>query len=129
MLRYALVSITTSSAGLVAALLLGPAAAQDAFSHDAEGYRSLVSRYCLDCHNEAEVAGGLRLERRDMTDLAADAAIWERVIMKLRGSMMPRSVSRVPRSRPTTHFASGSRTGSTPRPRATRTQAAPGSIA
>ena len=88
-MRYALVSITTSSAGLVAALLLGPAAAQDGFSHDAEGYRSLVSRYCLDCHNEAEAAGGLRLERRDMTELAADAEIWERVIMKLRGSMMP----------------------------------------
>ena len=35
--------------------------AQDSFSHDADGYRSLVNRYCLDCHNAAEATAGLQL--------------------------------------------------------------------
>ena len=63
--------------------------AQDRFSHDAEGYRSLVNRYCLDCHNSAEATAGLQLETRDMGNLGAEAELWETVIMKLRGSMMP----------------------------------------
>ena len=63
--------------------------AQDRFSHDAEGYRSLVNRYCLDCHNAAEATAGLQLETRDMGSLGAEAELWETVIMKLRGAMMP----------------------------------------
>ena len=63
--------------------------AQDRFSHDAEGYRSLVNRYCLDCHNSAEATAGLQLQTRDMGNLGAEAELWETVIMKLRGSMMP----------------------------------------
>lgn len=63
--------------------------AQDRFSHDAEGYRSLVNRYCLDCHNSAEATAGLQLETRDMGNLGAEAELWETVVMKLRGSMMP----------------------------------------
>ncbi len=73
-----------------ASLLTLPAAvAQDSFDHSASGYRSLVNRYCLDCHNAAEAVGGLQLENRDMGNLVDDAQIWERVITKLRGSMMP----------------------------------------
>ncbi len=63
--------------------------AQDRFSHDAEGYRSLVNRYCLDCHNSAEATAGLQLETRDIGNLGAEAELWETVVMKLRGSMMP----------------------------------------
>jgi hypothetical protein len=70
-------------------LLGGGVDAQDSFSHNAAGYRSLVNRYCLDCHDAAEATAGLQLENRDMTDLADDAEVWEKVIMKLRGSMMP----------------------------------------
>ena len=63
--------------------------AQDSFSHDADGYRSLVNRYCLDCHNAAEATAGLQLETRDMGNLGAEAELWETVITKLRGAMMP----------------------------------------
>ena len=83
--------IMTAAVQLIAVLCLlaQPARAQDDFSHDATGYRALVNRYCLDCHDEAEATGGLQLERRDMANLAADAEVWEHVITKLRGSMMP----------------------------------------
>ena len=71
-------------------LAVAPASfAQDRFSHDADGYRSLVNRYCLDCHDSAEATADLQLETQDMGNLSQDAALWETVITKLRGSMMP----------------------------------------
>jgi hypothetical protein len=63
--------------------------AQERFSHNAAGYRSLVNRYCLDCHDSAEATAGLQLETQNMGDLAENAAMWEMVITKLRGAMMP----------------------------------------
>jgi hypothetical protein len=48
-----------------------------------------IERFCLDCHNETDREAGLVLERRDLANLAADAEIWEKVIRKLRGRLMP----------------------------------------
>jgi hypothetical protein len=48
-----------------------------------------ISRFCLDCHNEVDREAGLVLEQRDLRNLAADAEIWEKVIRKLRGELMP----------------------------------------
>ena len=45
--------------------------------------------YCEGCHNDAERAGDLAFDRLDPSHLHADAAIWETVIRKLRGGLMP----------------------------------------
>lgn len=50
---------------------------------------ALVGRYCEGCHNDAERAGELALDRLDKNQLHADAATWEKVIRKLRGGLMP----------------------------------------
>jgi hypothetical protein len=50
---------------------------------------ALVDRYCAGCHNDADLAGDLAFGRLSRTDLAADAAVWEKAIRKLRGHLMP----------------------------------------
>src|SRR5438128_5900851 len=51
--------------------------------------RELVNRYCVTCHNDKAMTGGLSLEKLDVDHPAADAAVWEKVIRKLRAGLMP----------------------------------------
>src|SRR5690606_9454554 len=50
---------------------------------------SLLEGYCEDCHNNAEFAGDLSLERFAPEDVAAHPEVWEAVVRKLRGDLMP----------------------------------------
>jgi hypothetical protein len=50
---------------------------------------ALVDRYCVGCHNDVERAGELAFDRLSRADVAADAAVWETAIRKLRGHLMP----------------------------------------
>jgi hypothetical protein len=49
----------------------------------------LLNRYCTDCHNRAEMAGDLSLQGLTPDHIAANPALWEKVIMKVRGDHMP----------------------------------------
>ena len=51
--------------------------------------RALLDRYCVTCHNERLQTGGLALDTLDLSDVAHDAAVWEKVVRKLRGGVMP----------------------------------------
>ena len=55
----------------------------------AEQQFAMLERYCTECHNPAELAGGLSLEQIDRSDIHAQAEIWEKVVRKLRGGLMP----------------------------------------
>ena len=57
---------------------------------------ALLRQYCLGCHNERAKIGGLVLEGKDVEHVAADAAIWEKVVRKIRTGMMPPSGARRP---------------------------------
>ena len=50
---------------------------------------ALVDRYCVGCHNGTDLAGELALDRVERADPAADAAVWETAIRKLRAHLMP----------------------------------------
>jgi hypothetical protein len=50
---------------------------------------SLVSQYCLDCHNADVKKGGLDLERISRDDLAQHPKEWEHVVRKLGTRQMP----------------------------------------
>ncbi len=50
---------------------------------------ALTSRYCTQCHNTEEWAGGLALDVLDAQSVGEDAAEWEKVLLKLRSGMMP----------------------------------------
>ena len=58
--------------------------------------QNLLERYCVGCHNEQLETGGLALDRHDVTQVAAEPAVWETVVRKLRAGAMPP----VPRPRP-----------------------------
>jgi len=59
-------------------------------------YRAVLSQYCVTCHNERLKTGDLRLDNLDLANAPADAAVWEKVILKLRMGMMPPSGARRP---------------------------------
>src|SRR5688572_2673656 len=51
--------------------------------------QALVKQYCVTCHNARTLTGGLSLEGLDPTAAASHSDVWEKVIVKLRGGMMP----------------------------------------
>ena len=77
----------TVGAGAPRAEPAGPASA---------GHQELLDRYCIACHDDRLRTGGLSLEGVDLTDVAAEAAVWEKVVAKLRAGAMPPQ----PRPRP-----------------------------
>jgi mono/diheme cytochrome c family protein len=51
--------------------------------------KELISRYCVECHDDAERAANLSLEQVDLAAAAHEGETWEKVIRKLRAGMMP----------------------------------------
>ncbi|MBI3895447.1 MAG: DUF1592 domain-containing protein [Acidobacteria bacterium] len=51
--------------------------------------RAFLDRYCVTCHNEKLKAAGLMLDKIDVENVLASAAVWEKVIRKLRARQMP----------------------------------------
>ncbi len=54
-----------------------------------EAFRSTLSTYCFTCHNSSARMGGLALDALHLEAPAKDARIWEKVLRKLRGRLMP----------------------------------------
>src|SRR5688572_33172069 len=51
--------------------------------------RALVDKYCVTCHNQRSKTGGLALDGLDLAKAHEGAEVWERVVRKVRGGMMP----------------------------------------
>src|SRR4030095_12502966 len=49
----------------------------------------VVKQYCLGCHNQRVKAGGLTLDAIDWSRPAVHAEVLEKVVLKLRGGLMP----------------------------------------
>ena len=63
---------------------------------EAVSARAVLDRYCVACHNARTLTAGLALDDVDPAHVAEDAAVWEKVLRKLRTATMPPS----PRPRP-----------------------------
>jgi hypothetical protein len=72
---------------VVAAVVIGGVVALR--RHSAPQRWQVVEGYCVGCHNEVDLSGGLAFEGLDRVDVAADAAAWEAVVRKLRTGLMP----------------------------------------
>ena len=48
-----------------------------------------LSKYCTECHSDAEREAGLVLEKPDLVNLSGQRAKWEKVVHKLRAGLMP----------------------------------------
>ena len=51
--------------------------------------RALLNQYCVTCHNQKAKTAGLMFDTLDVDHPPADAEVWEKVIRKLKGGMMP----------------------------------------
>lgn len=51
----------------------------------------MLNKYCVECHNSTDWAGGLALDALDHSEAAipTDAETWERVVLRMRGRLMP----------------------------------------
>ena len=96
MSRLRLVGAAVGTAAVWGALGAGAPAAAGQAGPALAGQRQLLDRYCVACHNDRLETGGLSLEGVDVTDVAGDAALWEKVAAKLRAGAMPPQ----PRPRP-----------------------------
>ena len=52
-------------------------------------HETLVRTYCVTCHNTRTKLGNLALDTLNFSNVPADAAVWEKVIRKVRAGMMP----------------------------------------
>jgi len=73
--------------GVGGLLGLGVAAAADALPPPAQ--RDLLDKYCMDCHNYVDYAGGVEFEVFDPANAHEEAKLVERMLRKLRAGMMP----------------------------------------
>jgi hypothetical protein len=48
-----------------------------------------LDQYCYECHNATDLAADLALDEMSPDEIADHADVWERVVRKLRGRMMP----------------------------------------
>jgi cytochrome c5 len=62
---------------------------QPAASHAASAQRALVDKYCVTCHNQRLKTAGLMLDKMDLDRVPESAEVWEKVLRKLAGGMMP----------------------------------------
>jgi hypothetical protein len=79
--------LAAAAAFAAAALLAGCAEPPPAVA--VAQHVDVFGRFCTDCHNDAEAAGELSLESVTAADVAARPEIYEQVIRKLRGGLMP----------------------------------------
>ena len=96
MSRLRLVGAAVGTAAIWGALAAGAPTAAGQAGPAPDAPRQLLDRYCVACHNDRLETGGLSLEGVDVTDVAGDAALWEKVAAKLRAGAMPPQ----PRPRP-----------------------------
>jgi hypothetical protein len=91
-MRRLCTAVLTVSGLSLAALALAtnataPAAA--AAKDPSHGNWNTVQKYCFECHNAEDWAGGVAFDTMSDDAIPTDAKIWEQAVRKLRGGMMP----------------------------------------
>ena len=71
--------------------IVAPLRAQTPAATSASSGQSLVSTYCISCHNDRSRSGNLTLAGLDVTKPGDHADVWEKVVRKVRAGLMPPS--------------------------------------
>jgi Protein of unknown function (DUF1592)/Protein of unknown function (DUF1588)/Protein of unknown function (DUF1587)/Protein of unknown function (DUF1585)/Protein of unknown function (DUF1595) len=58
--------------------------------------RDVIATYCTSCHNQRLRTAGLTLDSINVDDVAGSTEIWEKVVRKVRGGLMPPAGARQP---------------------------------
>jgi Protein of unknown function (DUF1592)/Protein of unknown function (DUF1588)/Protein of unknown function (DUF1585)/Protein of unknown function (DUF1595)/Protein of unknown function (DUF1587) len=56
---------------------------------DTAGRFGMLDKYCSDCHNATDWAGGVAFDTMTPDSISADSKVWEEAVRKLRGRLMP----------------------------------------
>ncbi|MDG2175210.1 MAG: DUF1592 domain-containing protein [Gammaproteobacteria bacterium] len=81
--------MTTRIRHFLLLFLAGITSSAHAQLDDAEHQQQFIQSYCVECHNFEDWAGSLDLELANIAEPLADAEIWEKVMVKFRGNLMP----------------------------------------
>jgi len=65
---------------------------------DAHSEWTLLERYCVDCHNEVDYTAEIALDRLTPDSVTEEPALFEQIVRKLRGRMMPPPGAAIPTS-------------------------------
>src|SRR6185369_13962470 len=49
----------------------------------------VIEKYCVDCHNTTDWAGGTAFDTMSFDDVGSQAKVWEAAVRKLRAGFMP----------------------------------------
>ncbi|MCH8266350.1 MAG: DUF1592 domain-containing protein [Acidobacteria bacterium] len=81
--------------GLIGVMAIGAgllrSASQDASSASPSlaPQRAILDQYCVTCHNEKLKTAGLMLDKMNLGEVSENAAVWEKVVRKVRTGQMP----------------------------------------
>ena len=83
--------LVVTAALMIAVLPSAPRAATVEAQSDtgADVLQSMLTRYCLGCHNDRLRTADLSLEGQDLSAVGAHAEVWEEVVTRLRARTMP----------------------------------------
>jgi hypothetical protein len=88
-----------------AIVLLASAAASAQTPAASQARGEVVQQYCIACHSESLMTGGLVLEGLDAQNVSEDAGVWERVLRQVRTGQMPPAGMPAPNDAARTAFA------------------------
>jgi hypothetical protein len=68
---------------------------------------AMLDRYCVECHNDADLTADLSFERRRPDNVHSDPAVWEKVLRKLKIHAMPPREQPQPETEMVAEFVAG----------------------
>ena len=66
-----------------------PVQARQQAAIDVAHHQAVLKRYCISCHNDRTKTGGLSLESVNLAGVGDNPEVWEKVVQKLHGNLMP----------------------------------------
>src|SRR5689334_8024099 len=84
-----LICAVAGSATKPSVALEKPAGATRVASTPPPKHWDVLGKYCTECHNTADWAGGIAFDALNADDIAGDSQTWEKAIRKLDTGMMP----------------------------------------
>ena len=75
-----------------------------AVSPNISAHQALLEEYCVGCHNQKAKTADISVEGLNFNDVSKDAAVWEKVLRKVRTGQMPPANLPQPKAADTTAF-------------------------
>ncbi len=69
--------------------LSSPPQPAQAINANVAAHQAMLEEYCVGCHNQKAKTADISVERLNFTDVSQDAAVWEKVLRKVRTGQMP----------------------------------------